>query len=97
MKDVVLSLDEVVHGEFVSDIAEVDMNLVLDGLDIEEVSPLPGEHVVDEGHVGTQTNQADGQVAPDKSQAARDQDIGVFKGVCHVPPRLVEPCRVPKV
>jgi len=62
VKDQILTLDEMIHGELVSHIAEIDAQLVINRLDIEEVAALARQHVVHDGDLCPEVGQGDGQV-----------------------------------
>ena len=48
VEDVVLSQDQILHGMGVPDIRDVDVDLVLNSVDVEEVSAVGRDHGIDD-------------------------------------------------
>ena len=79
MEDHVLALDEVVHGELVAYVAVIDAHALPDRREVEEVTPLAGEHVVDDGHLRAQLHEPEGEVGADEAHAPGDEHLPVAK------------------
>ncbi len=75
VKDIVLFFYKVIHGELISDIRDVDPNLVLNLFDIKKVTALPGEHVVNNCYMSTVLDKFYGEVTSDKPKTACYEDF----------------------
>src|SRR5262249_45824732 len=75
VEEVVLALDQVVHGRAVADIGDVDGDAIPAVVDVEGVAAVVGVHGVNDGHVSTRAHQPAGEVAADEAEAPRDEDL----------------------
>ncbi len=50
VKDVVLSLNKIIHYIDIADVAKVHINAVFNRLDIEQVATITGDHGIDHSH-----------------------------------------------
>ena len=74
VEQIVLTLDQVSHAEFIPNVRNVDANPAFISLQVEEVSPVFGDKAVYDRHPGTQIGQGPGQIASDEAQSPGDQN-----------------------
>jgi len=71
----VLASDELAHAVLVADVGDIDRDVFLDSADVEEVAAVLGDQGVDQHDLsGAQGQETPGQVAPNESQAAGDEN-----------------------
>jgi hypothetical protein len=75
VKYVIDTPHQVVHGELVPDIGELDLHPVFYLFDVEEIATLPGQHVVDDRHMSAQLNQFNAEVAPDEAEPSGNKHL----------------------
>ena len=95
MKDIVLLPDQVVHGTLVSDIAEIHMDLIGYRLNVEEIASLARHHVIHQGHLRPELYELYRQIAADKAESPRDEDLLSFKLLAVVHRPLLTPFLFP--
>ena len=75
VKNIILAADEVFQTALVPDVAEVDRDAILDGLDVDQVPAVVVDHGVEQRHPRAQPDERDGEVAAEEAQPAGDQDL----------------------
>src|SRR5579864_6163004 len=70
------TLDQGGHRLYVADVGQIDLNSIPNVVDVEEIPAVLRNKAVHEGNVGAQTDQAAGQVRPDKAESPGDEDVG---------------------
>src|SRR3990172_5623214 len=73
VKNEILTSHQVVHYIDIPDVAEVNGYTLTDWLDVEQVTSVPRDHRIDDGHLRTQLGHGDSQVAPDETRSPRYQ------------------------
>jgi len=81
VKDIVFSLYKVIHGELVSDIRDVDPHPVLNLFNVEKVTSLSREHVVDYRYMGPQFDKIYGKVASNEAKTTCYENLFIFESV----------------
>jgi len=74
VEQIVLTLDQVSHAEFIPYIGNVDADPAFIPLQIKEVSPILGDQAVYNRYPGTQLGQGSGQIASDEAQSPSDEN-----------------------
>ena len=62
------TLYQVIHGELIPHVAEVYVDLISNRGNVEQITPLTGDHVIHQGDRSPLPHKSNGQIAPDKTQ-----------------------------
>jgi len=74
VKQIVLTLGQVRHAEFIPNVRNIDPNTAFIPPQIEEISTVVRDQAVYDGHAGPSIGQSPGQVASDEAQPPGDQN-----------------------
>ena len=79
IEEEVLILEEVVDAVGISNVRDVDLNIVLEGLDVEEVTPVLWYQRVDDGDPSPGFNEPLSEVRADEPKPPGDKDALTLK------------------
>jgi hypothetical protein len=74
VKQIVLTLHQVSHAEFIPNVRNIDSNTAFIPPQIEEISAVVRDQAVYDRHAGPSIGQSPGQIAPDEAQPSGDQN-----------------------
>jgi hypothetical protein len=74
VEQIVLTLDQVRHAEFISNVRNIGSDTAFIALQIEEISPVLRDKAVYDRHPSPLVSQGPGQIASDEPQPSRDQN-----------------------
>ena len=75
------TLDQMRHAVHVADIRDVHLHLILETLDVEQISAVLRDEAIQQGDLSPQAEQSASKVRPDEPQAPGDQYATAFKSV----------------
>jgi len=72
----------------IANVGNVDGDSLPNGLDVEQIRPLPRNHRVHDSHGRSARHQRQGEIAPDEAQASKNENTAMVIKVIHRGPGL---------